>query len=318
MRATVLLLLVVKSLALVEAAGGTQQAPNVFRIGVLVSGGSHSPALLKELEEVGYKQGKNILIEQRSADGKVDLLPNLAADLVRLKVAVIVAVGPTAIGHAVKATKRIPIVMVGGGDPVSRGFVQSLSAPGGNVTGLSSAAKGLGGKRLELLKEALPFVSRVALLNPRTRSRVSEDYPRVAMVLGLDFQTVDVDGSGGFDRVFAKITALRPDALITVRELSTIRHARQIADFALKKRLPSVYESEEFVRAGGLMSYGVNYMAQWRRAAVYVDKVLKGAKPATLPVEPPRFELVINLKTAKKLGVTIAPEILLEADEVIK
>jgi putative ABC transport system substrate-binding protein len=171
---------------------------------------------------------------------------------------------------------------------------------------------------MELLKDTVPSVSRVALLNSRERKGFVREFQRAAKALHVELEPVDVNSAEQFEGAFAKITSLRPDALITAREFLTIRHGKQIADFALKQRLPSMYESREFVQAGGLLSYGVNYRAAWRRAAFFVDKILKGANPANLPVEGPQFELVINLGTAKRLGITIAPELLLEANEVIK
>ncbi|HEV8342653.1 MAG TPA: ABC transporter substrate-binding protein [Candidatus Binatia bacterium] len=318
MRTLIALLLIVSFLALAEQSARAQRPTQVPRIGILGSGPAFVAEFLQELRQLGYIEGKNIIVEYRFPKGNIELLPELAADLVRLKVSVIVASSPTASGPAIKATKTIPIVMVGGGDPVSRGFVESLSLPGGNVTGLSSDARGLDGKRLELLKETFPGIARVALLNPRRRKVSVDNYALAAKELGVDLETVDVQSPAEFARAFSKITLMSSDALITMREVLSIRHAQQITEFALKKRLPAMYESEEFVKAGGLMSYGVNYRALWRRAAVYVDKILKGANPAVLPVEPPQFEFVINLQTAKKIGRTIPPEILLEANEVIK
>lgn len=325
MRTTVLLLLFVAVLAFVEGSAGAQRQPQVPRIGVLLSGprptlgGQPNRQLfLQGLQELGYVEGKNIVIEYRSANGKLDLLPDLAAELISLKVSVIVANAPTAIGSAIRETKTIPIVMVGGGNPVGRGFVKSLSVPGGNVTGLSGDVRGLDGKRLELLKEAFPGIARVAILNPQRRKVSVDNYERAAKALGVNVETVDVHSPAEFETAFLKLTSMRSDALITMRELLSIQYARQIAEFALKKRIPAMYESEEFVKAGGLMSYGVNYRAQWQRAAFYVDKILKGASPASLPVEPPQIQFVINLATARKIGRAIPPEILLEANEVIK
>jgi putative tryptophan/tyrosine transport system substrate-binding protein len=319
------LLVIVAAAALLEGSAKAQPSPQAPRIGVLVTGAlptlGERPSrqlFVPALQELGYIDGQTVILEIRSSEGKLDLLPNLAADLVRLKVSVIVAAGPEATGAAIKATRTIPIVMHDAGDPVSREFVESLSMPGGNVTGLSSAARGVYGKQMELLKDIIPSVSRVALLNSRERKGFAGGFQRAAKALHVELEPVDVNSAEQFEGAFAKITSLRPDALITAREFLTIRHGKQIADFALKQRLPSMYESREFVQAGGLLSYGVNYRAAWRRAAFFVDKILKGANPANLPVEAPQIELVINLGTAKKLGITIAPELLLEADEVIK
>ena len=295
-----------------------QAQQEIHRIGLLNPGSKAPAAFIQSLRELGYLDGKNIVIEIRNGEGKAEVLPQMVRDLVTHKVSIIVASGPTAIRAAAGQTKAIPIVMVGGGDPVLRGFVKDLSAPGGNVTGLSSSAKGAGGKRLELLKEVLPSLKRAAVLGPRSRTTIPEDLPRTAQSLNIDFHTVDVSDAAELDHALGRIRELRPGAFITVRELLTIHRAQQIVDYGLKHKLPSMYESEEFVRAGGLISYGVNYRAQWPRAASFVDKILRGAHPGNLAVEPPQLELVLNLATAKKLGVTIPPEILLEASEVIR
>ncbi len=323
------LLVIVAAAALIEGSAKAQPSPQPPRIGILTPGAlgelsdsdsrSGYATLLSGLQELGYGKGRNIIVEFRRAEGKLDLLPGLAAELVRLKVAAIVANGPEAIKPAIKATKTIPIVMVGGGDPVGLEFVESLSLPGGNVTGLSSfGGEKMRGKQMELLRDAIPSLTRVALLNSRELKGYIQAFQRLAKALRVELQSVDVNRPEQFEEAFAKITAMRPDALITAREFLTISHRKQIVDFALKKRLPSMFESRESAEAGGLLSYGVNDRASWRRAAAFVDKILKGANPANLPVEAPQFELVINLGTAKKLGITIAPELLLEADEVIK
>ncbi|HEY8187313.1 MAG TPA: ABC transporter substrate-binding protein [Pyrinomonadaceae bacterium] len=327
MRVTLSVLLILTMLALLEDSASPQRQPQAPRIGLLVVSGSAATSgeqpirhfFLPALQELGYVDGRSIIIEYRNAEGQIDRLPHLAADLIRLKVSVIVASGPLAIAPAMKATKTIPIVMVGGGDPVGRGFVKSLSLPGGNVTGLSSDARGSDGKRLELLKEAFPRIARVAILKPLGRRKVSVDnYERAARALGVNLETVDVHSPAELELALSKITSVRSDALITMREVLSIQYALQIAEFALKKRLLAMYEGEAFVKAGGLMSYDVNFQALWRRGAFYVDKILKGANPALLPVEMPEFKFVINLATAKKIGCTIPPEILLEANEVIK
>ena len=312
------LIILTAVLALGASCVSAQPQQRIHRIGVLNPGPEVPAAFTRSLRELGHVDGKNINIETRNGDGKADVLPRLVADLVNRKVSLIVASGPTAIGAVASVTKAIPIVMVGGGDPVLRGFVKTLSVPGSNVTGLSSSAKGSSGKRLELLKEVFPLLKRVAVLVPRTRTLLSDDLSHAAVVLGIDLQTVDLESAAYLDNALAGIGALRPGALVTVRELVTLHHAQQIVDYSLRHRLPSMYESEEFVRAGGLISYGINYRAQWPRAAIFVDKILKGANPATLPIEPPQLELIINLATARKLGVTIPPEILLEANGVIK
>ena len=302
------------------------QMPQLKRIGLLTLVPSrngdlnleHQP-FLDTLRELGYIEGKTVLIDYGIANEEDNNLPDVAAELVRLKVSIIVAQGPPEISAAIKMTKTIPIVMVGGGNPVDRGFVTSLTRPGGNVTGLSSDAVGLRGKRLELFKEAFSSISRVAVLNPDyKRKGRTAGYESEAKVIGVDLQVVAVDSHRDLERAFSKIVTIRSDALIAVRHNLTRRYAAQIAEFAVKKRLPSMFESAEFVKVGGLMSYGVSHALLWRGAAAYVDKILKGANPATLPVEPPQLELVVNLATAKKLGVKIPPEILLEANEVIK
>ena len=295
------------------------------RIGVLMPGRAQDLDEQRDLEafaqgfkDLGYVAGQNIVFEYRNAERKVNRLPPLAAELVALKVSVIVAVGTTAIDAAVKATKTIPIVMISGGDPVRRGVVKSFSIPGGNVTGLSSVALGDEGKRVELLKEVFPWVSRVFVLNADKRKGRVESYLREGKGRAVAFEVLHVYSSAELKRTFAILITTSSDALITVRNAFTISHAEEITGFALNNRLPAIYESREFVEKGGVMSYGVNYTASWRRSAFYVDKILKGANPAALPVEPPQFEFLVNLRTAGKMGHRIPPEILLEANEVIK
>jgi len=273
---------------------------------------------MQGLRELGYIERQNIAIEYRNANGKTQLLSDLAAELIRDEVSVIVANGPNAIKAAMKVTQAIPIIMVGAGDPVVRGLVKGLSVPGGNVTGLSSSGRGTYGKQLELLKDTFPSLARVAILNPRTTKVFLKEYQYAAKALGIEIQSIDVYRSEQLDNGFARIKEMHPDAFITMREVLTVHHAKQIVEFALQNRLPSMYENTHFVEEGGLMSYGVNDTVSWHRAAVFVDKVLKGANPATLPIEPPQLEFAINLRTANKLSVKIPPEILLEANEVIK
>jgi len=326
MRTSIPLLVVVVLLALAEGTARAQDLSKVPRIGIVATGSAKhyrsqasDHAFLRGLEELGYIEGKNVVIEKRYAGGTRDLLPQLAAELVRLKVSVIVAYGPIATRSAMKATKKIPIVMVGGGKPVTRGLVDSLVRPGGNVTGLASYVKGLNGKQMELLKESFPRISRVTLLNGGARKRRIKKHQTAGKGLGLDVQIVTIHRSEGIEGAFAEVMATRPDALFAVRSKLIIRYAKEIADLAVKNRLPSMYQSKRFVNAGGLMSYGPDYASIYRRAADYVDKILKGANPATLPVEPPpKLEFIINLKTARKIGVTIPPGVLMRADEVIK
>ena len=257
--------------------------------------------------------------------GSVDRFPELAAELVRLKVDIIVVSGGTRLILAAKnATKTIPIVMTGGGiDPVEAGLVESLARPGGNVTGLTNLNRELGGKRLELLKEAVPKLARVAVLydptSPVNALEVKEVLPVAARALGLTVQPWEVRDADGFEKVFAALNKQRPDGLYVLGGPLMNANRKRIVGFALKSRLPSVYSDREFVDAGGLMYYGADLADSYRRVAYYVDKILKGAKPADLPVEQPtKFELVINLKTAKQIGVTIPPEVLARASRLIK
>jgi len=327
MRSLVSLVLIVAVLAFGGIPATGQLPPQVPRIGVLSSGAASTPrrqrdreAFEHEFRKLGYVEGKTIVFEYQYGSRRI--LSELAAELIRLKVSVIVTSAPSITKIAMNATKTIPIVMVsGGGNPVGRGLVESLDRPGGNVTGLSMALKSSHGKMMELFIEAFPSVSRVAVLFRRRRARTGKStlrqFREVAKALDVDIRPVLIRSSDELQKGFSNIRAVHPDALITLRSGLT-RSAKQIAAFAIENRLPSMYESRLFVKQGGLMSFGVDWPASWRRAAVYVDKILKGANPAILPVEPPpRFELVINLKTARNIGVTIPPEILLEANKII-
>jgi putative ABC transport system substrate-binding protein len=307
-----------------------QQAKKVPRIGYLSASdaareSSRVEAIRLALRELGYIEGQNIAFEYRYAAGKRDQFPELAADLVRLKVDIIVVVGGNRIIPAAKnATKTIPIVMTGAGlDPVEAGFVESLARPGGNVTGLTNLGMELGGKRLELLKEAVAKLARVAVLydraNPSSVVSVKEGLPVAARALGLTVRSWDVRDAGGFERVFTALNKDRPDGLYVLGGELMIANEKRTVGFTIKSRLPSVYGNREAVEAGGLMSYGADVADSYRRVAYYVDKILKGAKPAELPVEQPtKFELVINLKTAKQIGVTIPPDVLARASRLIK
>jgi putative ABC transport system substrate-binding protein len=284
-----------------------------------------SEAIRRALRELGYIEGENIAFEYRYAEGKRDRYLELAAELVRLKVDVIVVAGGVAPVRAAKnATKTIPIVMTGGGiDPVEAGLVESLARPGGNVTGITLFATELGGKRLELLKEAVPKLARVAVLyDPAASSpvhEVKEVLPVAARALRLTIQPWEVRAADGFENVFAALNKQRPDGLYVTGGTLMNANQKRIAGFALKSRLPSVAGREGFVDAGGLISYGSDDADSYRRVAYYVDRILKGAKPADLPVEQPtKFELVINLKTAKQIGVNIPQSLLYRADKVIK
>jgi len=307
-----------------------QQPKKVYRIGYLSSVDAAGELARAEgirlaLRELGYIEGQNIATEYRYAEGKLDRFSELAAELVRLKVDIIVVAGGIPQVRAAKnATKTIPIVMMGAGnDPVAEGLVESLARPGGNVTGLTLLSRELGGKRLELFKEAVPKLARVAVFDdpatPGVVREVKEDLPVAARVLGLTVRSWEVRDADGFEKVFAALSKQRPDGLYVAGGALMIANQKQIADFALKNRLPSVYLNKEFIDAGGLMSYGADNADSYRRVAYYVDRILKAAKPADLPVEQPmKFELVINLKTAKQIGVIIPPEVLARATKIIR
>jgi putative ABC transport system substrate-binding protein len=307
-----------------------QQAKKVPLIGYLsardsASESSRAEAIQLALRERGYIEGQNIAIEYRYAEGKVDRLSELAAEFVRLKVDIIVVSGGTLDVRAARnATKTIPIVMTGpGGDPVEAGLIESLARPGGNVTGITNLAGRLSGKRLELLKEAAPKVARVAFLYDPAISgpsrEVKEDLPVVARALKLTLQPWEVRDADGFERVFAALNKHRSDGLFVQGGPLITANGKRIADLALKSQLPSMYNYRAAVDAGGLMYYGADQAETYRRVAYYVDRILKGAKPADLPVEQPmKFEFVINLKTAKQIGLTIPQWTLMKADKVIR
>jgi putative ABC transport system substrate-binding protein len=274
------------------------------------------------LRELGYIEGQNIAIEYRFASGRVGQLPVLAAELVRLKLDVIVTPTTPASLAAKQATSTIPIVFAAVADAVGAGLIANFARPGGNITGLASISAELGGKRLELLKEVAPKASRVAVLyNPADRSNVLvlKELQESAPALGLTLQPLEVRGPGDFEGAFVAMTRERAHALFGAAGVLTFEHRNTIVDLAAKNRIPAMWGHRQFVEAGGLMSYAVNWYDQLRRAATYVDKILKGAKPGDLPVEQPtKFELVINLKAAKALGLTIPPSLRLRADEVIQ
>jgi len=307
-----------------------QQPKKVPRLGYLSSSdpateSTRIEAFRLALRELGYIEGQNIAIEYRYTQGKVDRAPELAAELVRLKVDIIVVAGGEPWIRAAKnATKTIPIVMLGLPlDPVEAGLVESLARPGGNVTGLTNLSRELGGKRLELLKEAVPKVARVAVLYepaiPGSVLELKEILPVAARALRLTIQPWEVRDADGFERVFAALSKQRPDGLYVLGGPLMLINQKRSIGFALKSRLPSMYVRREFVDAGGLMSYGADIADSYRRVAYYVDRILKGTKPADLPVEQPtKFELVINLKTAKQIGMTIPQSMLYRADRVIK
>ena len=281
-------------------------------------------AFRQGLRELGYVEGKNIVIEYRHAEGKLDRLPALAAELVRLKVEVLVMGGGGASTVSGKeATKTIPIVMVAAIDPVAQGFVTSLARPGGNVTGLSTLSPEISGKRLELLKEIVPKLSRVAVLGTSLTGTATElslkEVEPAAGALGVKLQFLDVLGPKDIEPAFRAATKGRAEGVLVLTGPVINLQRKQIAELAAKNRLPAIYPFPDYVEAGGLMSYSANIVDLYRRAATYVDKILKGAKPADLPVEQPtKFEFIINLKAAKQVGLTIPPNVLVRADKVIK
>ena len=274
------------------------------------------------LRELGYVEEKNIVVEYRYAEGKVDRLPDLAAELVRLKVDVIVTPGTPAAMAAKSATSRIPIVITGGTDPVATGLVASLARPGANITGVTIMNAELAGKRLELLKETSPKVSRVAVLWNSTNPGVAVVFKQTknaSQGLHLQLQSLEVKSDHDLESAFTAVTGSGTNALVLLRGTPINEYLKQVADFAIKNRLLSIYDGSAFIEAGGLMSYGTNTSDISRHAATYVDKILKGAKPADLPIEQPmKFDLVINLKTAKQIGLTIPPNVLARADRVIR
>jgi putative ABC transport system substrate-binding protein len=308
-------------------AEAQQPSTKTARIGYLSlrSGPEHfEEAFRQGLRELGYVEGQNISVEYRWADWKPDRIPALAEELVRLKVDVIVSTGGgTVTALAVKkAVKTIPVVFVSGGDPVSAGLVASLDRPGGNLTGVSNLTSELNGKRLELLKQAVPGVSRVAVLVNPTRSTagaVLKELEGAARTLKVKLQVLEARDPEAIDGAFAAMKRERADALLVANDPMFFGQRERIVGLAAKSRLPGIFEWREFAEAGGLLSYGTSVADAYRRLAGYVDKILKGAKPADLPVEQPtRFELVINLKTAKALGLTIPPSFVLRADHVIQ
>jgi ABC-type uncharacterized transport system substrate-binding protein len=303
-----------------------QQPKKVPRIGYLSStspsaGSSRIEAFRQGLRDLGYIEGQNLIIEYRYAEGKLDRLPELAAELVRLKVDAIFVTSTSAVQAAKKATTKVPIVSVSG-DPVGLGLVASLARPGGNVTGLANFTSELAGKRLELLKEVVPSVSRVAVLwNPVASSSAlrMRETEAAAHSLGIKLQPVAVREANDFERAFSALKRERVDALFPLRSPFISIHVKRIVELAAKNRVPGMYDASEFPEAGGLMSYGTMLPDLDRRAAVYVGKILKGAKPADLPVEQPtKFEFIINLKAAKQIGLTIPQKVLARADKVIK
>jgi putative ABC transport system substrate-binding protein len=316
------------SLLVAPCTPDAQPAQKVHRIGLLSAGSPLSSRVYVEafqqgLRALGYVEGQNLVIEYRYAEGQAEQLPELAAELVRLEVEVIVAAGAPTIRAAQHATRTIPIVMAGTADAVAQGFIASLARPGGNITGVSGLGLELHGKRLELLKETVPQSARIAVLtNPASPYHASRmhDLTAAAQTLGVHLHVMELRHEDEVDSAFAAMAQARVEALLVVEDALLLSRVRgRTVDLAATYRLPAMYDRREIVAAGGLMSYGRNLPESHRRAATYVDKILKGATPADLPVEQPTtFELVLNLKTAKALGITFPPTLLIQADEVFQ
>ena len=322
-RLIAIIMTVVACWAIAEA----QQSTKVPRIGFLSAASTSAIAARIEgfrhgLRELGYIEGKNVVVEWPSADGKPDRLPTLAAELVRLKVDIIVTAGPSATRAAKEATSTIPIVMTQDSDPIGTGFVVSLARPGGNITGLSTLAPEISGKQLELLKEIVPRLSRVAVLGASTQPGNAQALGEVELAagtFGVRLQYLDVRAVTDIETAFRAASNAHADAVVALGSSVLNSHRTQVIELAVKSRLPAIYNQRLYVEDGGLMTYGVSLTDLDRRAATYVDKILKGAKPADLPVEQPKkFEFVINLKTAKQIGLTIPPNVLVRADRVIR
>ncbi len=331
MRGSALRLILALSLAAAPApvVAEAQPAAKVVRIGTLVPGSRPAApdwkqrwSLVEGLRALGWVEGQNIAIEDRWADGKIPRLPELAAELVRLKVDVIVTLSWPAAVAAKNTTATIPIVIIGAGDPVGTGLVQSLAHPGGNVTGLGDLATELSAKRLQLLKEVVPRLSRVAVLWNPTDGGMTLRFRQIQIAapkLGVTVRPLGVQAPEDFEQAFTAMTQERPDGLFVVSDPLTSAFRKRILEFAAMNRLPTMYEERRYALDGGLMSYGPNFEERLRRAAAYVDKILRGARPADLPVElPTRVELVVNLRTARALGLTIPQSVLIRADEVIQ
>jgi putative ABC transport system substrate-binding protein len=309
-----------------------QQPKKVALVGVLSGRGvptattpdRNADAFRKGLRDLGYIEGKNILVEYRYTEGKQGSIPSLVAELVQLKVDVLVSTAPSVIRAAQQATKTIPIIMVTTEDPVATGLIDSLARPGGNITGLTRLTRELSGKRLEMLKEVVPGITRVGVVwsaaNAPGLATSFNGYETAARALKITLQSLEVRGPNpDLEGAFRDAAKGRVSALITATNRVLLPYTKKIADLAIKNRLPSMYEARQYVEAGGLVSYSANEAESFRRAAYYVDRILKGAKPADLPVEQPmKFELVINLKTAKQIGLTIPPNVLARADKVIR
>jgi putative ABC transport system substrate-binding protein len=283
---------------------------------------ARTAAFRQGLRELGYVEGKNIVVDYRYAEGKADREREIAAELARLRVDIIVTTGPTVTRNAKEATATIPIVFAQDGDPVASGFVASLARPGGNLTGLSNLSPELSGKRLELLKEIVPKLAGVAAIggsNEPNNAQILKELELAAGALKVKLQTLDVRSPADIETAFQAAAKGRADGVILLGSVVFNAHRKQIVELAVKHRLPATYTRQEFVEEGGLMTYGPNINDLFRRAATYVDKILKGRKPADLPVEQPiKFEFIVNLKAAKQIGLTIPPQVLARADRVIK
>jgi putative tryptophan/tyrosine transport system substrate-binding protein len=302
-----------------------QQAGKVSRVGYVSTVGSpdaNFEELRQGLRDLGYIEGKNIAFEYRAAQGKAELIPGFIAELVQMKVDLLFCPNLPAINAAKEATRTIPIVMIANVDPVELGLVESFARPGGNITGMSLQSLELSGKRLELLKETFPKLNRLALvwnMGDQSMNLITKQVQAVAPQLGVTVQPSGVRDPSDLDIAFAKITQSPPDALFSVADRLITSQRKKILEFAAKNKIPTMFDSQAAVEAGALMAYGPSRAEVSRRAAVFVDKILKGAKPADLPVEQPtKFELIINLKTANQIGVTIPPNVLVRADKVIK
>ncbi len=303
-----------------------QEPKKVPRIGFVLGGSpgadSRVEAFRQGLRDLGYIEGKNIAIEWRFAEGKEDRVPKLAAELVHLNVEIIITDGTNVTRAAKNATKTIPIVMASDADPIGNGFIASLARPGGNITGLTNLLTDLSGKRLEILKEAIPGISRVGVIwNPENPSSVSafKETQVAAQGLAMQLQSLEVRGPDDFEGAFQAATKRQARALSVVSDSLMFSNRKRLLELAAKYRLPTMHTQSLWVEAGGLMSYGTYFPDLWRRAAIYVDKILKGAKPEDLPVEQPmKFEFVVNLKTAKQIGLTVPPNVLARTDKVIK
>jgi len=325
-RTIALLVTLTLVLLMVPRAPDAQPPAKIARVGYFpLQGEEHSldmQAFQQGLRDLGYVDGTNLVTAFHFATGKSEQLPDLAAELVCLKVDVFVTYGRPATRAAAAASATTPIVMLGIGDPVGAGLVASLARPGGNITGLSTLATDLSGKRLELLKEAIPTLARLALLWNAADLAMTRYYTQTqaaAQALGMALQPLGVCDAADVDGALAVMTQARPDALFMISDVLTTRHSRRIVDFAAQSQLPTMFEGRELVAAGGLMVYGPSYAEQHRRAAYYVDRILKGAKPADLPVEQPmKLNLVLNFKIAQALGTTLSPTLLFQTDEVIR